>query len=179
MPPPPILSTKPRAQARKPTWSLAPKKPILPPLQESHAEEEDYPVFESRGEVKRSFFSKIFSIKPLSQKVQTTLPPERLRAEILGMLQRWESMGIGITNVVQDPGTHVIRAKLSSTNSVGLKAMRFRIQIVAQPNNHANAIFFQEKGMKFCHILLMKALAVRLQGLYSRLTQFFVERGFW
>jgi len=144
------MATKPvRAPQRKPTWTLAPKKPILPPLQESHAEEEDYPAFESHGEVKRSLFSKIFSIKPLSQKVQTTLPPEQLRAEILGMLQRWESMGIGITNVVEDPMTHVIRAKLSSTNSVGLKAMRFKIHVVPQPDNHSNAIFFQEKGVTY------------------------------
>jgi hypothetical protein len=142
------MATKPLGPQWKPTWTLAPKRPQLPPLQESYAEEEDYPAFESHGEVKRSFFSKIFSIKPLSQKVQTTLTPERLRAEILGMLQRWESMGIGITNVAEDPITHIIRAKLSSTNSVGLKAMRFRIDVVSQPNNHSDAIFYQEKGMK-------------------------------
>lgn len=142
------METKPRAPTRKPTWTLAPKKPILPPLQESHAEEEDYPAFESQGPVKQSFFSKIFSIKPLSQRVQTILPAERLRAELLGMLRRWETMGIGITNVTEDPITHVIRAKLSSHNAVGLKAMRFRIQVVIQPNDHSNAMFFQEKGTK-------------------------------
>jgi hypothetical protein len=55
-------------------------------------------------------------------------------------------MGIGVANVIEDPGTQTIRAKLQSHNSVGLKAMRFRIQIVVVRATAANAVFTQEKG---------------------------------
>jgi hypothetical protein len=55
-------------------------------------------------------------------------------------------MGIGVTNVVKDD-RGIIRAKLQSHNSVGLKAMRFRIQVVPVSAGAANAVFTQEKGM--------------------------------
>lgn len=145
LPPTPILETKPKP-ARKATWILSKRNPILPPLQESHAEEEDYPVFESHGPVKQSFFSKIFSIKPLTKMVQTTLPAGQLRSEIFDLLSRWEKMGSGIVNVVLDPRTKIIRAKFSSHNSVGLKAMRFRIEVTPVTGG-SNAMFSQEKGM--------------------------------
>jgi hypothetical protein len=141
------LETKPKPNkpSRKTTWSLPKRNPTLPPLQESHAEEEDYPVFESHGPVKRSFFSKIFSIKPLTKMVQTTLPGDQLRDEIFDLLCRWEKMGTGIVDVVLDPRTKIIRAKLSSHNSVGLKAMRFRIEVTPVTGG-SNALFSQEKG---------------------------------
>jgi hypothetical protein len=56
-------------------------------------------------------------------------------------------MGIGIANVVEDPRTQTIRAKLQSHNSVGLKAMRFRIQMIPVRATAANALFTQEKGI--------------------------------
>jgi hypothetical protein len=145
VPPAPVLEPKPKP-SRKATWSLPKRNPTLPPLQESHAEEEDYPVFESHGPVKRSFFAKIFSIKPLAKVVQTTLPADKLRAEIFDLLCRWEKMGSGIVNVVLDPRTQTIRAKLSSHNSVGLKAMRFRIETTSVTGG-SNALFSQEKGI--------------------------------
>jgi Fungal kinase associated-1 domain len=138
------LETKPKP-SRKATWSLPKRNPTLPPLQESHAEEEDYPVFESHGPVKQSFFARIFSIKPLTKMVRTTLPAEKLRNEIFDLLCRWENMGTGIVNVILDPRTNILRAKLSSHNSVGLKAMRFKIE-VASVTGGSNAMFLQEKG---------------------------------
>jgi Fungal kinase associated-1 domain len=143
-----VMEMKPRQLSRKGTWSLPLRKPTLPPLQEHHAEEEDYPVFDSNGvgAVKQSIFARIFSIKPLSQVIQTTLSADRLRKELVELLQRWESMGIGITKVVEDPRTQIVRAKLQSHNSVGLKAMKFRIQVVQIRTSAANAVFTQEKG---------------------------------
>jgi hypothetical protein len=146
VPPPPSADTKPRQPSRKGTWTLPTRKPTLPPLKEHQAEEEDYPIFESHEPVKQSFFAKLFSIKPLSQIIQTTLSADRLRRELVELLQRWESMGIGVSNVIEDPRTQTIRAKLQSHNSVGLKAMRFRIQIVPVGATAANAVFTQEKG---------------------------------
>jgi hypothetical protein len=146
----PIMATKPRAPSRKPTWTLPTRKPTLPPLQESHAEAEDYPHFDgtgsTEGAIKQSFFAKIFSIKPLSKVIQTTLPADRLRIELMELLKRWEGMGIGIAQVVEDPRSRFIRAKLQSHNSVGLKAMRFKIEIVSIRVHSSNAVFSQEKG---------------------------------
>jgi Fungal kinase associated-1 domain len=68
---------------------------------------------------------------------------------LVELLRRWESMGIGITSVVEDQRTHIIRAKLQSHNSVGLKSMRFRIEVVSVGGTAANAIFSQEKGIPF------------------------------
>ena len=62
-----ISKLKPHVPPRKGTWSLPTRKPTLPPLQDSHAEVEDYPSFESQGPIKQSFFGKMFSIKPLSK----------------------------------------------------------------------------------------------------------------
>jgi len=147
----PVIETKPRGPSRKATWTLPTRKPTLPPLQESRAEEEDYPHFDgtgsSEGPVKQSFFAKIFSIKPLSKVIQTTLAADRLRKELLELLKRWESMGIGIAQVVEDPRTRVIRAKLQSHNSVGLKAVRFKIEILSIRVHASNAVFSQEKGI--------------------------------
>lgn len=144
----PVVETKPRRPSRKGTWSLPLRKPTLPPLQEHHAEEEDYPVFDSTGAgaIKQSLFARIFSIKPLSQVIQTTLSADRLRKELVELFQRWESMGIGIVNVVEDSRTQIIRARLQSHNSVGLKAIKFRIQVVQIRTTAANAVFTQEKG---------------------------------
>ena len=77
--------------------------------------------------------------------VQTTLPAEKLRNEIFDLLCRWEHMGTGIVNVIVDPATKIIRTKLSSHNSVGLKAMRFRIEVTSVTGG-SNAMFAQEKG---------------------------------
>lgn len=147
MPPVPVMSTKPLPPGRKGTWSLPMRKPTLPPLQESNAEEEDYPAFESHEPLKRSLLSRIFSIKPLSKVIRTTLPAERLRREILELLRRWESMGIGIAMVAEDSRTRVIRAKLQSHNSVGLKAMKFQVKVITIGPTTSNAIFSQEKGL--------------------------------
>ena len=150
VPPMPIMATKPRVPSRKATWTLPTRKPTLPPLQESHAEAEDYPHFDgtgsTEGPIKQSFFAKIFSIKPLSKVIQTTLPADRLRTELMELLKRWEGMGIGIAQVVEDPRSRIIRAKLQSHNSVGLKAMRFKIEIVSIRVHASNAVFSQEKG---------------------------------
>jgi hypothetical protein len=135
------------ASGRKGTWTLRTGNPTLPPLQEYRAEEEDYPAFESHGPIKQSFLAKIFLIKPLSQVIQTILPPNRLRRELMELLLRWESMGIGIVNVGQDPRNQIIRAQLRSHNSVGLKAMRLRIEVTAGKNGGANALFSQERGI--------------------------------
>jgi hypothetical protein len=146
----PVMATKPRGPSRKATWTLPTRKPTLPPLQESHAEAEDYPHFDgtgsSEGPIKQSFFAKIFSIKPLSKVIQTTLPADRLRKELLHLLKRWEGMGIGIAQVVEDPRKRIIRAKLQSHNSIGLKAMRFKVEIVSIRVHASNAIFSQERG---------------------------------
>lgn len=150
VPPMPVMETKPRAPSRKATWTLPTRKPTFPPLQESRAEEEDYPHFDgagsTEGPIKRSFLAKIFSIQPLSKVIQTTLPVDRLRTELLELLKRWEGMGIGIGQVVEDPRTRVIRAKLQSHNSVGLKAVRFKIEILSIRVHVSNAVFSQEKG---------------------------------
>jgi hypothetical protein len=141
------MATKPHVPVRKGTWTLPTRKPTLPPLHESHAEEEDYPSFDMPGgAVKRSLFAKIFSIKPLTQVIQTTLPADRLHTELIELLRRWEGMGIGIAQVTEEPRTNSIRAKLQSHNTVGLKAMRFRIQIVSIGTASSNAVFIQEKG---------------------------------
>lgn len=65
------------------------------------------------------------------------------------LLRRWESMGIGIANVIEDQRTHIIRAKLQSHNSVGLKSMRFRMEVVSVGETASNVIFSQEKGIPF------------------------------
>jgi Fungal kinase associated-1 domain len=144
----PVMATKPHVPARKGTWTLPTRKATLPPLQESHAEEEDYPSFDMMpgGTVKRSLFAKIFSIKPLTRVIQTTLPEDRLHTELLELLRRWEGMGIGIAEVTEEQRTNSIRAKLQSHNTVGLKAMRFRIQIISIGTASSNAVFIQDKG---------------------------------
>jgi hypothetical protein len=140
------MATKWSPPVRKITWTLPTRKPTLPPLQESHAEEEDYPSFESQGgPVKRSLFAKIFSIKPLTRVIQTTIPGDGLYAELVELLRRWEGLGIGIGQITEHH-TKIIRAKLQSHNSVGLKALRFRIQITAIGTASSNAVFTQEKG---------------------------------
>ena len=57
-------------------------------------------------------------------------------------------MGSGIINVGLDPRTKIIRAKLSSHNAVGLKAMRFQIEVTPVTSG-SNATFSQEKGTAF------------------------------
>jgi hypothetical protein len=55
-------------------------------------------------------------------------------------------MGIGITNVIEDPRTNIIRVKLQGHISIGLKAMRFRIQVLSTENASANAVIYKDKG---------------------------------
>ena len=141
------MATKLRPSARKGTWSLPIRKPSLPPLQESNAEEEDYPEFESHAPFKRSRPSRLFSIKYLSKVIQTTLLAEPLSSEILELLRRWESMHIGIAIVTEDSRTRVIRAKLHSQNAVGLKAMRLQVKVISVGPTTSNAIFSQQKGL--------------------------------
>jgi Fungal kinase associated-1 domain len=87
----------------------------------------------------------MLSIKPLSQLVQTTVGAERLRRELLNLLRRWESMDIGIVILASD-SDKIIRAKARSHNSVGLKAMRFKIEIIPVGINASNVLFSQERG---------------------------------
>jgi len=56
-------------------------------------------------------------------------------------------MGIGIAMVAEDSRTRVIRAKLQSHNSVGLKAMKFQVKVITIGPTTSNAIFSQEKGL--------------------------------
>lgn len=101
--------------------------------------------------VKQNFFARILGVKPVSRVVHTTYNPVKLQREIVEALERWKHHDLGIKAIEDDRRARVIRARLANRNALGLKAVRFRIEIRDGENNGSQAIFHLEKGSNSSH----------------------------
>lgn len=95
--------------------------------------------------VKQSFFARILGVKPANRVFHTTYNPAKLQREIGEALRRWERNDLGIKSVEDDRRTRTIRARLANRNALGLKAVRFKVEI-RDAENGSQAIFSLEKG---------------------------------
>lgn len=101
--------------------------------------------------VKQSFFARILGVKPVSRVVHTSYSPVKLQKEIAEALKRWERNDLGVRLVEDDRRSRVIRARLANRNALGLKAVRFRIEIRDDDNMGSQAIFHLERGSNSSH----------------------------
>lgn len=95
---------------------------------------------------KQSFFARILGVKPVSRVVHTTYSPIKLHREIAEALTRWESHKLGVKLIEDNRHARVVRARVAKRNALGLKAIRFRIEIRDTENVGSQAIFHLEKG---------------------------------
>lgn len=105
----------------------------------------------SPGPVKQNFFARILGVKPVSRVVHTTYNPAKLQREIVECLNRWDRNDLGVRATEDDRRARVIRARVANRNVLGLKGVRFRIEIREDENNGSRAVFHLERGSNSSH----------------------------
>ncbi|BFZ58611.1 serine/threonine-protein kinase gin4 [Savitreella phatthalungensis] len=94
---------------------------------------------------KLGFFARLLNFKPAPRSIHTRHSPNRLHREILDSLRRWEKAELGVRVVVDDRRNRIIRAQVGKRNALGLKSVRFRMEVLPD-GKRALVIFTLERG---------------------------------
>lgn len=101
--------------------------------------------------VKQSFFARMLGVKPVCRIVHTSYSPIKLQSEIAETLARWERNDLGAKLLEDNRHARIIRARLARRNALGLKPVRFRIELRDTENVGSQAVFHLEKGSNSSH----------------------------
>ena len=148
-PPPPAPAPKRNwldrtlSALKQPNLAARRSAPAPPPL----TPPPDISTTAEHASPKQGFFARLLNFKPAQEYLRTTYSANRLHRELCDSIRRWEKAGLGVKLLEEDRRTRTLRAQVRSRNALGLRSVRFRVEVVyASDRKSSVATFVQERG---------------------------------